>query len=376
MSKDIEKENLILNYIKDHPAQGPGRIADQLRQQGIKTSEIGKIRKCKHHLKLIRFVIINYFFHSRKSVRYFPYRNVNPMYKKNAKNHKFIILFITIFALPFVLPSIAHEEFKDIEIFKEIPYAEIKGANSNLTHLDIYTPVIGENCPVLIFVHGGTWIQGDKGDLNYKAKTFTNAGWILVSVNYRLSPEVMHPVHTQDVAKAIAWVYHNISDYRGDAQYIFVMGYSAGAHLAALVATDEHYLEEEGIGLKVLKGIILLESAYYDIPKRLASEPYNSTIHQMIFGNDPELWYEASPINHVAEDKDIPPFLLIHTELYERHYFQALALVKALQNSGIYAQLYYAEDKDHVSLNNDLGKFGDNTTEIILQFLTNILHNY
>jgi len=297
------------------------------------------------------------------------------MYRENMKDHKFIVLFIIIFVLSFILLAKAHEEFKDIEIFKDIPYAKIKGTDPNLTSLDIYTPVIGEDCPVLVFVHGGFWIQGDKGDLNYKAKAFTKAGWILVNINYRLSPDVMHPVHAQDVAKAIAWVYYNISDYHGDPQGIFVMGHSSGAHLAALVATDEHYLKEEGIGLEVLKGIILLESAYYDIPKRIASEPYNRTIHQMVFGNDPELWYDASPINHVAEDKDIPSFLLVHTELNERHHYQALALAETLQNSGIYARVYYAEDKDHVSLNNDLGKSGDNTTKTIFQFLINILHD-
>jgi len=186
----------------------------------------------------------------------------------------------------------------------------------------------------------------------------------------------MHPVHAKDVAKAIAWIYYNISDFNGDPQNIFLMGYSAGAHLAALIATNESYLEEEGIGLGILKGIILLESAYYDIPKRVTSEPYNRTTHQMVFGNDPELWYDASPINYIAKNKKIPPFLIVHTELNERHHYQALALKNTLQNSDIYTQIYYAKDNDHMSLNNDLGKPEDNTTRIIIQFLNKILHCY
>lgn len=300
------------------------------------------------------------------------------MCKENIIKHKFVVLYILVFTVFFVhsIIAIALTESEDIKIFKNLLYTEIQGLTPNLTSLDIYTSLLDENLPVLIFVHGGYWIQGDKGNLSSKAKTFIKAGCILVSINYRLSPEVMHPVPAQDVARAIAWVYYNISDFNGDPQNIFLMGYSAGAHLAALMATDEHYLEEEGIGLEILKGIILLESAYYDIPKRLTSEPYNRTIHQMAFGNDPALWYDASPINHITKNKDIPPFLIVHTELNERHQYQALALKETLQNSDIYAQIYYAKDKDHVSLNNDLGKPEDNTTRIIIQFLKNILHDF
>ena len=72
---------------------------------------------------------------------------------------------------------------------------------------------------------------------------------------------------------------------------------------------------------------------------------------------------------------NIPPFLLIHTKLNERHHFQAIALAKALQNTGIYAQIYHTQDKDHVTLNNDPGKAGDNTTRIIFQFLSNVLND-
>jgi len=295
----------------------------------------------------------------------------NFLNKKN--NSIFLILFITSYILSIAFFSIAQENLKDVEIFKDISYTDIKGTETYLTSLDIYKPAFAtKECPVIVFVHGGNWFQGDKGGLDHKAKYFTKSGWILVNVNYRLSPEVMHPVHTQDVAKAIAWVYYNITNYKGDSDKIFIIGYSSGAHIAALVATDEKYLKGEGLGLEILKGIILLESAYYDIPKRIASEPYDLTMHQMAFGDNPDLWYDASPINHIEKDKNIPSFLLVHTELNERHHFQAVGLAQALQRSGIFARTYYAKDKDHVSLNNDLGKQDDNTTKAIWKFLNEI----
>jgi len=125
------------------------------------------------------------------------------MYKENRKNPISIILFIIIIALLFVFPAIAQKELKRIEIFKDIPYIETREANPNFTSLDIYTPVIGENCPVIVFIHGGTWSFGDKGSLNYKTIVFTKANFVYVSINYRLSPDIKHPIHASDVAKAI-----------------------------------------------------------------------------------------------------------------------------------------------------------------------------
>jgi len=72
-----------------------------------------------------------------------------------------------------------------------------------------------------------------------------------------------------DIAKAIRWAHDHANDYGGDPKSIFVMGHSAGAHLAALVCTDDRYLKAEGLSLSIIKGCVPVDVSVYDIPKRL-----------------------------------------------------------------------------------------------------------
>ena len=91
----------------------------------------------------------------------------------------------------------------------------------------------------MVYVHGGGWKRGDKSRVGEKVEFFTGRGWVFVSVNYRLLPEGAHPANVNDVARALAWVHDHATDYGGDPDRLFLMGHSAGAHLAALVATSE-----------------------------------------------------------------------------------------------------------------------------------------
>lgn len=299
------------------------------------------------------------------------------MNKENNKGHKLVILYIILFTAFFVQSAIAIElkESKDIKIFKDIPYTKIKGVNPNLTSLDIYTLVIGENCPVIVFIHGGTWSLGNKGSLSDKTISFIKANFVYVSINYRLSPDIKHPIHASDVAIAITWIYRHISDYGGDPQNIFLLGHSAGGHLAALIATDEHYLKDLGFSTKIIRGFIGLDSAAYHLPTLIRSEPENYYLFEMAFGDNPEMWEKASPIYYVKKGKDIPPFLLIYAGDREVSKMVNLAFAQALQIVNYQIHLYYASDKDHISIERDLGKFGDNTIEKIFQFIHKYKNN-
>ena len=105
--------------------------------------------------------------------------------------------------------------------------------------LDIYHPKKTKDAPVMVYIHGGGWRRGDKDRVGEKAVFFNSKGWVFISANYRLLPEGRHPNNVDDVAKAIAWTHDNIKKYGGDPEEIFIMGHSAGAHLAALVVTHE-----------------------------------------------------------------------------------------------------------------------------------------
>ncbi len=98
-----------------------------------------------------------------------------------------------------------------------------------------------------------------------KPQAFVDKGFVFVSVNYRFVPDVTVNEMTGDIAKAIKWVHDHAGDYGGDPKTIFVAGHSAGAHLAALVCTDESYLKAEGLSLSNIKGCIPVDTAVYDI---------------------------------------------------------------------------------------------------------------
>lgn len=142
---------------------------------------------------------------------------------------------------------------------------------------------------------------------------FNEKGFVFVAINYRFLPVVTIKEMTGDVAKAIHWVHDHAKEYGGDPNTIFVMGHSSGAHLAALVCTDGSYLKAEGLPLSIIKGCVPIDVSVYDIPKRLkdggAVPP--ATLKEL-FGDTEEAQREVSPAAHVAKDKNIPAFMILH----------------------------------------------------------------
>ncbi len=258
----------------------------------------------------------------------------------------------------------------------DIPYAEVEGVDPNLLSLDVYSPAPASDCPVMVMIHGGGWRQGDKANADVaalKSQYFVAQGYVFVSVNYRLSPEVLHPIHVQDVAASLAWVYRNIWSYGGDPERIFIMGHSAGAHLAALVATDERYLEANGLDLSVIKGVILLDGAGYDIPYMMDNDSVIlRSLYEGAFGTDPAVWEDASPVNHVAEGKNIPPFLLFYAGNREDSRVNSQKLADLLTEAGVQNWVVSAPDKNHGTINGDIGKDGDWVTARIMEFLEEV----
>ena len=294
---------------------------------------------------------------------------------KNTNYFALFIIYIVIFNLLFMLPILAQETFEGIRIFKDIPYTAIKDVDPNFTSLDIYTPLIDEHFPVTVFIHGGTWVLGNKGRLNEKIKSFVKANYVYVSINYRLSSDAQHPLHAIDVAKAVIWIYEHISDYGGDPLNIFLLGHSAGGHLSALIALDGHYLKNLGFSNEVIRGIIGLDSAAYHLPTLIQSEPENDYLFEMVFGNNSDIWEKASPINYVEKIQSAPPFLLIYAGNREVSKVVNLAFFDALRKSEHEVDLYHASDKNHVSIERDLGKSGDITIEKIFQFIHKHIKN-
>lgn len=269
-----------------------------------------------------------------------------------------------------------------MRVTRDVRYAEIEGVDPRLLSLDVYAPPDGEKHPVLVMVHGGGWRGGDKANdavVRPKGPFFVSNGWVFVSVNYRLAPAVHHPKQVEDIARALAYIHEHIAEHGGDPGKITLMGHSAGAHLAALVATDRRRLEAVGASLSILRGVVLLDGAAYNLPADLAAgdlEPRVARMFRMAFGADPKGWADASPITHVAAGKGIPPFLLFHAGERERSRLRAVELAGALRKAGVRAELAHAPEKDHGAMNRDIGVFGDAATMTVFTFLDHAVRGW
>ena len=216
--------------------------------------------------------------------------------------------------------------------------------------LDVYSPrKTDKPKPVLVFIHGGNWIHGKKSTYKFFGKGFAKKGIVTVIINYRLSPNATYVSLTTNSAKAVKWVKQNIKQYKGDTNNIFVSGHSAGAHLAALIATDNCYFNE----LKIknpIRGTILIDAFGLDMYSYLTNAKTDySTRYYPLFSKDPETWKKGSPIFHLH--KGMPPFLMfVGTKTVPTIMEGTTEFLKALQPYQPGAPLVIVKGKHHVGM--------------------------
>jgi hypothetical protein len=150
---------------------------------------------------------------------------------------------------------------------------------------------------VVFWIHGGGWQAGDKSDVKLKPQWFMDHGCVFVSTNYRLWPNVDMGTLIRDVAKSFGWVQKHIAEYGGNPRRVLIGGHSAGAQLAAILSTDDHYLKAEGASLDVLLGCIPVDGDTYDIPAMIETAETRLRVHgfppprqghRIKFGDTPE----------------------------------------------------------------------------------------
>ena len=262
---------------------------------------------------------------------------------------------------------------------KDIPYVE---SGHERQVLDIYAPANAKNLPVVFWIHGGGWQTGDKSSVQHKPQAFVDKGFVFVSTNYRLLPDVDMGTIIRDIAKSIHWVHDHIAENGGDPNRLFVMGHSAGAQLAALICTDDRYLKAEGISFSVLKGCVPVDGDTYDVPaiittaetrRRVHGQPMPKFGHREKFGNDPAKHIDFSAVTHIAKDKGIPPFLIIYVNSHPDTTAQAERLGSVLTAAGISAKLVGGKDTNHTKINDDLGLPDDPTTATLYEFVASAL---
>jgi acetyl esterase/lipase len=265
------------------------------------------------------------------------------------------------------------------DIRRDIPY--VKSPHERQA-LDIYSPDDARNLPVVLWIHGGGWQTGDKADVEIKPRAFMAKGFVFVSTNYRLLPEVDMAAIVGDIAKSVRWVHDNIAEHGGDPQRLLLMGHSAGAQLAALVCIDDRYLKAEGISPGIIKGCVPVDGDTYDIPAiietaetrcRVHGLPQATFGHRVKFGNDAAKHRDFSAVTHVAHGKGIPPFLILHVAGHPDTTAQARRLGNVLRDAAISVTVFGAADTTHKRINDDLGRPDDPATKEMFAFVERAL---
>ncbi len=211
---------------------------------------------------------------------------------------------------------------REVEVTRDVVFYE---SGSLRLRLDLYRPAATASeadarRPILVYVHGGAWVIGDKErqglPLLYH---LAEHGWLCATISYRKSPRATFPDHLIDVKRAIAWLRAHAAEYGGDASEMFISGGSAGGHLASLASltpNDPAYQPGfEAVDTR-LAGCISFYGVY-DFLDRFGHWP-NAGLRELLERHvmksspltDRAAWDRASPVAHVR--KDAPPFLLIH----------------------------------------------------------------
>lgn len=219
--------------------------------------------------------------------------------------------------------------------------------------VDLYRPASGgKGQPLILYVHGGGWANGSHKQVSEKPAWASGMGLWFGSIGYRYLPEA--PVETQaaDVGAAIRKARSEAGKHGYDPNRIILMGHSAGAHLAALVASDPQYA---GDAFAAIKGVIPIDGACYDVPAQIKAASFMAKrTYIPAFGSEPERQKALSPITH-AGGRDAPRWLLIYVNSRDDARAQSNALSAALSRGGAQASVKGIEG-NHMTANRDFGK--------------------
>ena len=216
------------------------------------------------------------------------------------------------------------------------------GANPRLK-LDVYRPAnASAAAPVVVFFYGGNWVAGERAGYAFVGRALAARGFVVVIPDYRLFPEVSYPDFLDDSAQAVAWTAKNIARYGGDANQLFVMGHSAGAYNAAMIALDTRWLAKQGMTPAALRGWIGMAGPYDFLPVE------NPTARPVF--HFPDTPAESQPVNHL--DGPRVPALLIaaNSDRLVNPVRNTGGLARQLRARGVPVEEIYYDGVNHTTL--------------------------
>lgn len=240
-----------------------------------------------------------------------------------------------------------------VKVVRDLSY--VAGSTEERQKLDLYLPENGKDFPVLLFLHGGGYSKGERGQVQNFGQELARQGIAVAAAGYRLYPQAKHPEQVRDAARALAWLKANAAKHGGRADALFVGGHSAGGHLAALLATGERHLQEAGLSANDVRGVVSLSGGYRVGKNR-----------EDVFGDEASR-KEASPLDQVRAN--LPPFLLAYAEKDNANAQRsAREFNDALQGARVQSELVEAKGRDHGSIFREVAK-GDATGDAVVNFI-------
>jgi acetyl esterase/lipase len=244
------------------------------------------------------------------------------------------------------------------------PRTDIAYGEKPRQRLDVYAPAQAKGLPVVVFWYGGAWTAGDKSSYRFVGTRLAENGFIAVLPDYRLYPAASFPAFVEDGARAIAWVERHIETFGGDPTRIVLMGHSAGAHQAAMLAVAPQYLRAAGATPADIIGLVGLSGPYVldpdtDVLRTIFSSPYQKSDWQ--------------PVRYASAQA--PPTLLLHG-LDDRRVSprQTRQFRDALSAKGVSVEMELYEDDGHADTVACFSKLTHHMPEFerVMAFIKNI----
>jgi acetyl esterase/lipase len=218
--------------------------------------------------------------------------------------------------------------------------------------LDVYAPARAQHAPIIFMVHGGAWMIGDKTNANVvenKIARWVTRGFIFVSANYRMLPELNGLQQADDVARALAFTQTHAAEWGGDPTRVIVMGHSAGAHLVALLSSAPE--KAYAFGAKPWLGTIALDSAALDVVDVMQRS--HLRFYDKAFGSDPTTWRQASPLQNLSK-QSLPILTVCSTQRGDNPCAAAQAYIEKAAALGVRAEKL-EQNLSHKQINQNLG---------------------
>lgn len=227
--------------------------------------------------------------------------------------------------------------------------------------LDVYIPARAKDAPVIFMVHGGGWTRGSKElwrVVKNKVTHWVGKGCLLVSINYRMSPEADPITQAHDVAQALAFVQSHLTSWGADPNNLIVMGHSSGAHLVSLLSADPTIGMPHGV--KPWRATVSLDSAAMNIDQLMRRR--HLALYDHVFRSDPDYWRAASPTLRLTAKPAVPMLLVCSSQRLDSCP-QAHAFAARVNTLGGRAEVLPV-DLTHPEINEYLGTPGAYTAAV------------